>query len=173
MIYYEDSRVRVRAMIKADAEAIHSANLAQGWHSELSGYERYYQEQERKTRYVFIAEADGQFAGYATLLAQKDAGPFAGKGFPEISDFNVYPEFRRKGIGGKIMGAAEKKAAELGDTVTLGVGVHSGYGPAQRMYVKRGYIPDGGGVWYQDRNLEPYAECRNDDDLILYFSKKL
>ena len=173
MIYYEDGRVLIRSMREEDAEAIHRANLAQGWHSELSGYKQYFSEQKNKTRFLFVAEDEGQFAGYAALRAQADAGPFAGKGIPEISDFNVYPPYRRKGIGGKILWAAEKKAAELGRTVTLGVGLHSGYGSAQRMYIKRGYLPDGSGVWYQGRRLEQYAECRNDDDLVLYFSKNI
>ncbi len=55
--------------------------------------------------------------------------------------------------------------------VCLGVGLHSGYGGAQRLYAKRGYLPDGSGVWYRDAVCEPYAICRNDDDLILYLSK--
>ena len=29
------------------------------------------------------------------------------------------------------------------------------------------------GVWYRDGICPPYAECCNDDDLVLYFSKKL
>lgn len=71
------------------------------------------------------------------------------------------------------MDAAEKIASEYADTVYLGVGLHSGYGSAQRMYVKRGYLPDGSGVWYRDSVCPPYGECRNDDDLVLYLSKKL
>lgn len=43
---------------------------------------------------------------------------------------------------------------------------------AQRMYVKRGHIPDGKGVWYGESVCKPYAPCRNDDDLVLYLSKK-
>ena len=58
-------------------------------------------------------------------------------------------------------------------TVYLAVGVHSGYGVAQRIYVRRGYIPDGSGVWYQGKQLEQYAPCCNDDDLLLFMSKKL
>lgn len=27
------------------------------------------------------------------------------------------------------------------------------------MYVKRGYIPDGSGVWYRDKVCEQNAEC--------------
>lgn len=54
----------------------------------------------------------------------------------------------------------------------LGVGLHSGYGSAQRMYIKRGYIPDGSGVWYNNMLLEQNAQCRNDDDLVLYLIKE-
>ena len=56
---------------------------------------------------------------------------------------------------------------------TEGAFANKGYGSAQRMYVKRGYIPDGSGVWYGESICEQYAECCNDDDLILYFSKHL
>jgi hypothetical protein len=51
-------------------------------------------------------------------------------------------------------------------SICLGVGLHNGYGQAQRMYVKRGYIPDGSGVWFNDVNLEQYADCKNDDKLF-------
>jgi hypothetical protein len=53
------------------------------------------------------------------------------------------------------------------------VGLHAGYGPAQRLYVKRGYVPDGSGVWYQDKPLPMNAPSRNDDNLALYMSKAL
>lgn len=59
------------------------------------------------------------------------------------------------------------------DTVCLGVGLHSGYGAAQRMYVLRGYVPDGSGVWYEGCVWDQYAPCVNDDELNLFLSKKL
>ena len=67
----------------------------------------------------------------------------------------------------------EELAAETSDTVCLGVGLHSGYGAAQRMYVLRGYVPDGSGVWYEGRVWDQYAPCVNDDELNLFLSKKL
>lgn len=82
-------------------------------------------------------------------------------------------KFRERGVGSRLMDAAETIAARYADTVYLGVGLHSGYGAAQRMYVKRGYIPDGSGVWYKDRVCESYTPCENDDDLVLYLSKRL
>ena len=71
------------------------------------------------------------------------------------------------------MDVAESIAAKSSDTVCLSVGVHNGYGAAQRMYVKRGYIPDGSGVWYGESVCPQYEDCCNDDDLVLFFSKKL
>ena len=32
------------------------------------------------------------------------------------------------------------------------------------MYVKRGYIPDGSGVWYGETVCEPHADCCNDEN---------
>jgi hypothetical protein len=72
------------------------------------------------------------------------------------------------------MDVAEQIAGQYADTVWLGVGLHSGYGSAQRMYAKRGYIPDGTGVWYRDKPCAQYeTEIANDDDLVLFLSKKL
>jgi len=92
---------------------------------------------------------------------------------PVISDLIVFEKYQRKGIAGKILDAAEQKASELSNNVQLAVGLHSGYGAAQRIYAKRGYVPDGSGVWYKDSPLEPYDDCQNDDDLVLYLLKNL
>ena len=71
------------------------------------------------------------------------------------------------------MDETEKIAAGIADTVCLGVGLHSGYGAAQRMYVKRGYVFDGSGVWDGAVPATPYSMVDNGDDLVLYMSKKL
>lgn len=87
-------------------------------------------------------------AGYVNVYPNSVWGAFAGMGLPEIVDFGVLEKYRGCGIGSKLMDVAEKIASQYADEVYLGVGLHSGYGSAQSMYVKRGYIPDGGGVWY-------------------------
>ncbi len=123
---------------------------------------------------ALAAEYKGNVAGYINIYPNSEWGAFAGRGYPEIVDFGVLEKYRRKGIGTKLMDAAEEIAAKYSDTVYLGVGLHSGYGSAQRMYVKRGYIPDGSGVWYKDNVCTPYDTIyTNDDDLVLYLSKKL
>lgn len=92
---------------------------------------------------------------------------------PEVVDLNVFIKYRNKGIGNKILDVVENVASGLSDKICLGVGLHFGYGSAQRIYIKRGYLFDGSGVWYKGRQLEQYADCCNDDDLILFLSKSL
>ena len=100
-------------------------------------------------------------------------GPFGDRDLPEIVDFGVLEKYRCKGVGTALMDQAERIAGQYADRVCLGVGLHSGYGSAQRMYAKRGYIPDGSGVWYGNSVCPPYEQCSNDDDLVLYMSKVL
>ena len=112
-------------------------------------------------------------AGLCTLMPEPKEGPWAGMGYPEIVDLSVFIAARNQGIGNRLLDVAEAQAAKLADRVCLAVGVHSGYGAAQRIYIQRGYLPDGTGAWYQGKPLEQYAPCCNDDDLLLYLSKSL
>ena len=122
---------------------------------------------------MFIAELCGEVKGQCTLVLHPSGGPWSGKGIPEITDLTVFMDARKKGIGSRLLDAAESEAAKRSDTVYLAVGIHSGYGSAQRIYVKRGYIPDGTGAWYRGSVLDQYAPCVNDDDLVLFMSKDL
>ena len=164
--------VIIRRMIKADIEHISQAFIHQGWPGREDILTSYFQEQENRERDVLVAESDGFVAGYITILPVAKHGPFVGV-YPELTDFNVFEPFRSRGIGNQLLEEAEKRVQLLSEIVTLGVGLHSGYGPAQRLYVKRGYIPDGSGVWFRDQPLAPYSSCENNDDLVLYFSKRL
>lgn len=145
----------------------------QGWEKPLAVLEAYYEEQGQGKRKVFVAEYKGLVAGYVTLLSNAKHGAFQNKDIPEISDFNVFEKHQRHGIGKHLLDTAETEAKKTSPTICLGIGMHSGYGSAQRMYIKRGYIPDGTGVWYQNKIAEPYSLCVNDDDLVLYLSKQL
>lgn len=172
MIYYQDEHILIRNLQQSDARIITEEEIAQGWHADIKKYEMRLKDQSEGRSISLAAEYLGQVAGYINLYPDSKWGAFAGR-YPEIVDFGVLEKYRRNGIGSKLMDIAEQLAAGYSDTVYLGVGLHSGYGSAQRMYVKRGYIPDGSGVWYGENVCEPYTDCRNDDDLVLYFSKKL
>ncbi|MBQ8556683.1 MAG: GNAT family N-acetyltransferase [Clostridia bacterium] len=173
MIYYQDETLLIRSMEADDARRITDAELAQGWHVEVEKQEMRYRHQTEGKSVALIAEYQGTVAGYINVYHAALDGPKAFRHLPEIVDFGVFIKFRRLGIGSRLMDTAEHVAAQKADAVCLGVGLHDGYGSAQRMYVKRGYIPDGSGVWYNGQVCGQYAPCCNDDDLIMYFSKKL
>ena len=172
-LYFEQGALRVRSMIETDIAALNAAIRAQGWSKPADLYACYWQWEQDGTRRIVVAEFDGYVAGYLTVRPQVDVGPFAGRRIPAVEDLIVFEPFQRKGIANCLMQAAEDIARETADEICLGVGLHSGYGPAQRLYARRGYIPDGGGVYYQDKPLAPYANCANDDDLVLCLSKRL
>lgn len=161
----------IRNMIKSDIESLSHGFMNQGWPGREEILARYFLEQESGEREVLVAEIDGAVAGYVTILPSAKHGPFAAV-YPELSDFNVFKPFRNQGIGSQLLEEAENRVKFFSDKVTLGVGLHSGYGPAQRLYIRRGYIPDGTGVWYRNQPLEMNATIQNNDDLVLYLSKK-
>lgn len=173
LIYYQDKDILIRNLQQSDAQIITEEEIAQGWHADIEKYQMRLRDQAEGRSISLVAEYNGNIAGYINVYPNSEWGAFANQGYPEIVDFCVLEKHRRNGIGSKLMDIAEQIAAGYADVVYLGVGMHCGYGSAQRMYVKRGYIPDGSGVWYGGEVCEQYADCRNDDDLVLYFSKKL
>ncbi|MFI7063881.1 GNAT family N-acetyltransferase [Kribbella sp. NPDC050124] len=161
----------IRALREDDPEVISEAFSAIGWNKPVSQYEKYLAEQRAGVRDVLVATVDEEYAGYVTVRWESPYQPF--DGIPEIQDFNVLPKFRRRGIGTALMDAAEALVAERSDVVAIGVGLYADYGTAQRMYVRRGYIPDGRGILYNLEQVPPGEMVRNDDDAILMFSKSL
>ena len=173
MVYYELNDILIRDMEPGDARIITDGEIAQGWQQSIDKYLTRLKDQAEGRAISLVAEYRGSVAGYVSVYPDSKWGAFAGRGLPAIVDFGVLEKYRRNGVGSALMDAAESIAARYADAVYLGVGLHEGYGSAQRMYVKRGYIPDGTGVWYGERVCPQYGECRNDDSLVLYLSKKL
>ena len=174
MTYYQDESLRIRDMEAADAQLLNDEYTAQGWHPDVDYYHMRMREAAEGKCVALTAEYEGRPAGNLYLYFDAQEGPFKGQGIPEIVDFGVLQKHQRKGIGNRLMDTAEQLAAQRSHTVTLGVGLCREYGAAQRIYVKRGYIPDGSGVWYQNRQCVQYeTTCTVDDDLVLFLSKKL
>ncbi len=169
-MYYTDDHITIRRMIESDARKIYDTYLSYGWHPSLETYERYFAEQGT-VRTTFAAEYDGEVAGHVSLVYAANEGPFPG--MPLVSDLCVFFHLHNRGIASRLLDVLEAEAAKISDTVCLAVGCHSGYGTAQRMYVKRGYIFDGSGVWWNGKPLDQYAPCVNDDELQLWMSKTL
>ena len=172
-IYYEHGKLKIRSMLEGDAQAIIEVFQSYGWNNKIETYLGYFKDQETGIRNVYIAEYDDKIAGYCTLLFDAQSEPWKKEGKPEISDLRVFDAYQQRGIGSVLLDVIERDVARFSDEIALAVGLHYGYGNAQRLYVKRGYVPDGSGVWYNSEVLEQYVECCNDDSLVLYMNKKL
>lgn len=172
-LLYQDEIVFVKTLGEGDAVPLSNAFTAQNTDATVETFRRYANEQAQGQRIGAVALYGGVYAGYLTIVPRPASGLFSGIGIPEITDFRVLSAFQRRGVGGILLDVAEKVVAEFADIVGIGVGLHSGFGSVQRLCVKRGYLPSGSGIWQGGKLLPKNALCRNDDDLILYFTKKL
>ncbi|OGO37202.1 MAG: hypothetical protein A2147_01445 [Chloroflexi bacterium RBG_16_57_8] len=162
----------IRVLEAGDTVAIDAAFTGIGWRSRRLQIEGYLREQESGERVGLVAYSVEQFAGYVTVNWKPVYSPFAERGIPLIQDLNVLPPFRRRHIASRLVDEAERRIFDRSPTAGIGVGLYSDYGPAQRMYVLRGYVPDGRGLTYNDQPVAPGHEVRVDDDLILFFTKE-
>ncbi|SRR5258708_7936097 len=165
--------VQIRALSESDPETISRAFRNIGWGKPVAQYQQYFAEQAAGSRICRVATVEGQFAGYVTVNWKPAYIVFVEQEIPEIQDLNVLPEFRRKGIGTRLLDWAEEEIALRSGVAGIGVGLHPGYNAAQRLYVKRGYVPDGRGVTYHNRYVEEGMQVAMDDDLILHLTKQL
>ena len=166
-------KVKIRLLLEKDGDKIVGAFEQQGWNQKLSLYEKYFEEQAQGIRDVLVAEYDGDFAGYLTIVWKSHYPPFGEKGIPEIVDFNVLESCQKRGVGTKLLNAAEQSISSRADHAGIGVGLFSDYGNAQKLYVKNGYIPDGRGI-YKEGDFPQFGDIVTiDDGLALYLTKRL
>ena len=166
------SRLLIRAMDESDPEAISAAFTAIGWDTKPPAlYRHYLAQRDEGRRLAWVAEWHGEFAGYVTLLWASAYGPFADRQIPEVADLNVLPRYRRQGIGNALLDQAESAASARSPVVGLGVGLYSDYGAAQRIYARRGYVPDGRGIMYRNQPVEWGAFVRIDDDATIMLTR--
>ncbi len=165
--------VSTRALLESDCSLIPAAFTRQGWNKPASLYQRYLQEQLSGARQVLVAVAGEAFVGYLTIQWSSDYASFREKGIPEITDFNVLIASRRKGYGTYLMDAAEEAISKRSPVAGIGVCFTPAYGPAQVLYVRRGYVPDGLGAMSHRSRLSYGDRVVVDDELVLYLTKDL
>lgn len=163
----------IRDLVHEDALPLSEAFARIGWNKPVEQFERYAAECETGERRALLALVDGEVAGYLTVKWESSYLHFRERNIPEIVDLNVLPRFRRRRIASTLMDEAESTIAKRSRVAGIGVGLYADYGAAQRMYVVRGYIPDGHGVFHDGTPVTPGGTTRVDDDLVLYFTKHL
>lgn len=120
-----------------------------------------------------IALLDGKIAGYVFVLYQDRWGAMADARQPGLADLNVFPWNRRRGVGNALLEKAEEIAARYGDTLHLDVHMTAHAGQAQRLYFRRGYVPDGRGVYHKYKQYDAALGEVDPEDLTLLLIKPL
>jgi GNAT superfamily N-acetyltransferase len=138
-----------------------------------SQYKEYLKQQLAGEILCLVASMNGEFAGYLKIVWRPDYPALAEVRVPEIQDLNVVPQHRRCGVASALLDRAESEVRRRSSIVGIGVGLHPGYNAAQRLYVLRGYVPDGKGVTYGDHYVQAGEIVPFDDNLTLHFTKAL
>ena len=125
-------------------------------------------------REILISVYEERLTGFVILNWRPQYAFYKRLEIPEIQDLIVMPEMRQQGIATALIAACEERARARGCThIGIAVGLDPGYGAAQRLYVKQGYIPDGHGITY-DREAVKAGDIRPvDDDLCLMMVKEI
>jgi GNAT superfamily N-acetyltransferase len=136
-------------------------------------FERYFEEEQEGHLICLVANVDGNDVGYLTIWWDSPYVSFSKRSIPEIRDLNVLPHYRGKGYAARLMAHAEEMISERSDFAGIGVGLSSDCGTAQRMYVRRGYVPDGLGLMCKYQKVDPGSKVKVDDDLTIMLTKRL
>lgn len=172
--YLPPQIITIRAMNFNDTQQVMQAFANIGWNKPVSLFENYLNEQSLNERKIWVAFYNNHFAGYVTLKWQSNYKYFLENNIPEIKDLNVLPVFRNNGIGSRLIDECEKTARHNGNSIIgIGVGLYADYGNAQKLYIRKGYMPDGNGITYNDVQVKYGENIPLDDDLALCFIKDI
>lgn len=122
---------------------------------------------------TFLAFVQGDWAGYLTIRWRSNDPLLRSANIPLIHDLLVFPAFRRRGIASRLIDEAEALIATRASKAGITVGLFDAYGPAQRLYARKGYVPDGRGACRAGRPLQQGEVVTMDHDLILWLAKDL
>ncbi len=166
--------IQIRKAARGDLAVLLEMSAAMRQAKDANYFELNLNEQDNGFREIFIAMYEGRNAGYCILNWEPKYGFFKAQGIPETQDLNILPQFRRRGLATAIIRHCEGLAQGRGlETMGISVGLHGAFGPAQILYTKLGYIPDGQGITY-DRRIVGSGEFRAmDDNLCLMMVKTL
>ena len=164
----------VRDLCAADVSAIPEIAGGPAWRGGATKWSRYWREHQSGVRVSLVAVDAGEIAGYGSLVWRSQHAPFAVAGIPEIQDMVVAECGRNRGIASAMIAAFERRAAGAAqERIAIGFGLYGDYGAAQRLYVQLGYVPDGGGVTWNNKPVAGGDTVRVDDDLVLWLSKSI
>lgn len=150
-----------------------SFDSAMGWNKPPAYFAAALDRQAQGKLVLLIALDETTYLGHCKVVWRSAYSGFRDNDIAEIQDLNVRPDYRRRGVGSALLDEAEGRIAQRSDIAGIGFGLYADYGAAQRLYIKRGYVPDGRGLHYRTSPTVAGETYRVDDDLALYLTKRL
>ena len=136
-------------------------------------YQRYLTWQKKGECSFLIALLNGVIAGYVFVLYRDRWGSIADARQPGLADLNVFSWNRHCGVGNALLEKAEEIAELYGDSLHLDVHVTATAGQAHRLYFRRGYLPDGRGIYHKYKPYDSALGAVDPEDLTLLLIKSL
>lgn len=161
--------IKIREATKSDLSVLYDLYRVIG--KKDDGYFEHMMEQGA---IILIASLDGEDCGFCIYNPRPRYSVYRKLGIPEIQDLNVIPAARRNGVASALIKWCEGMARSRNcSQIGISVGLFKDYGPAQILYTKMGYVPDGNGVTYDRESIRPYTSYIIDDNLSLMMVKDL
>jgi len=134
----------------------------------------YFEQVFEKDCAVLMAEIGGTLVGFALLNYEPKYWLYKKLNAPEIQDVNVLPDYRQQGIATAMIEQLEAQAGDKGhDHIGICVALTKEFGPAQKLYYKLGYEPDGYGATYDREPLEQGKSYPANAELALMMIKEI
>ncbi len=165
--------LEIKLVRSEDLEWVVNMFIRQVYPDDPEGARRHFDDHAEGGGVTFLAFVQGELAGYITIRWQSNNPLFRRENIPLIHDLLVFSAFRRRGIASRLMDEAEALIATRASKAGLTVGLFDAYGPSQRLYARKGYVPDGRGVCRAQRPLQRGEVVTMDHDLILWLTKDL
>ena len=128
--------------------------------------------EETETSFVLAYEGT-EPVGTLTIRWQPQYPPFREAAIPFIQNIEIRYDLRRQGYGSRVLAAVERLISARAPQVGICVALFDAYGPAQRLYAKRGYLPDGRGACHRFTPLQRGDVITLDDTHLLWLVKDL
>lgn len=164
----------IRELAEEDVASIPAVSGGPAWNGGTSKWTRYWEQHVGDARTCLVAQDESGVVGYVSIVWSSQHEPFRKSAIPEIQDLVVAEFGRGRGIGDALVAECETRAKGLGHAeMGIGFGLYADYGAAQRLYVRRGYVPDGLGLTWNNQSAKAGDMVRVDDDLVLWLRKPL
>lgn len=127
---------------------------------------------EDETSFI-LAYEDSEPVGTVTIRWKPHYPPFRDAAIPFIQNIEIRYDLRGHGVGSRVLEAVEHLIGKRSTKAGICVALFDDYGPAQRLYAKRGYIPDGRGACHRFTPLQRGDMLTLSDDHLLWLVKDL